>query len=140
MGLPTSGLHEDSMMNWLSRLTGNMGSTTTIKISGKDIEVHCSASADKALAQRDQPLLVEIELAFACFARKQVFFHDAPTGRKNVIDVNEKLALLITTIIPDTCDVVIEAKTTTRAALRNFMPKWVRVDYAKGKWHGEYGL
>lgn len=136
MGVPTSGLHEDSMMNWLSRLTGNMGSTTTIKISGKDIEVRCSASADKALAQRDQPLVVEIELAFACFARKQVLFHDAPTGRKNVIDVNEKLALLITTIIPDTCDVVAEAKTTTRAALRNFMPKWVRVD----KWHGEYGL
>lgn len=128
------------MMNWLLRLTGNLWSTTIITISGKDIEVHCSASADKALAQRNLPLVVEIELAFACFARKQVLFHDAPTNRNDVIQVNKKLALLITTIIPDTCDVATESKTHTRVALRNFMPKWIRVNYSKGKWHGEYGL
>lgn len=126
-------------MNWLSRLTGYNGSTTTIEISGKEIEVMCSASADKALARRDCPLVVEIELAFACFARKRVLFHDT-AGGNNIIDVNEKLALQITTIIPDTCEVAAEAKTTTRAASRNFMPKWVRIDYAKGKWAGEYGL
>lgn len=127
-------------MNWLSRLTGNIGSTTTIKISDKDIELHCSARADKALAQRDQPLVMEIELAFACFVRKTVLFHDAPTRGKNVIEVNEKLALVITTIIPDVCDGVVESKTLAGPALRNFMPKWIRVDYAKGKWQGEYGL
>ena len=90
------------------------------------------------LAQRDRPLVAEIELAFACFARKQVLFHDTP--RNNVIEVNAKLALQITTIIPDVCEGVAETKTTTRAALPNFMPKWVRIDYAKGKWVGEYGL
>ncbi len=127
------------MMNWLSRLTGYRGSTATIKISGKEIEVICSASADKALAQRNHPLVVEIELAFACFARKQVRFHDTPGGN-NVIDVNEKLALQITTIIPDTCEVAAENKTATRATLLNFMPKRVRIDYAKGKWAGEYDL
>jgi hypothetical protein len=138
-GIPTPGIQEDSMMNWLSRLTGNRGSTTTIKISGKEIEIICSANADKALARRDQPLVVEIELAFACFARKRVLFHDTPSG-KNVIDVNAKLALQITTIIPDTCEVVADTKMATRATLLNFMPKWVRIDYVKGKWAGEYGL
>lgn len=138
MDISTSGIQEDAMMDWLSRLMGNRGSTTTIKIAGKEIEVICSASADKALVQRDCSLAVEIELAFACFARKQVFFHNTPGG-DNVIDVNEKLALLITTIIPDTCERV-ETKTTTRITLRNFIPKWVQIDYAKGKWVGEYGL
>lgn len=127
------------MTNWLSQLAGHRGSTTTIKISGKEIEVICSATADKALAQLDRKLVVEIELAFACFARKQVLFHDTPSG-SNVIDVNEKLALQITTIIPDTCEGFVETKTATRATLRNFIPKWVRIDYAKGKWAGEYGL
>lgn len=127
-------------MNWLSRLTGNIGSTTTIKIADKDIEVRCSASADKALAQRAQPLIMEIELAFACFVRKTVLFHDAPTRGKNVIEVHEKLALVITTIIPDACDGAGESKTMAGPALRNFMPKWIRVDYTKGKWQGEYGL
>ena len=127
------------MMNWLSRVTGYRGSRTTIRISGKEIEVICSASADKALVQRDCLLVVEIELAFACFARKQVLFHDAPGGN-NLIDVNEKLALQITTIIPDTCDAVAGTQTTARTTLRNFTPKWVRIDYAKGEWAGEYGL
>jgi hypothetical protein len=126
-------------MDWLSRLTGNKGSITTVKISGKEIEVFCSASADRALAGRDLPLVVEIELAFACFARKQVHFHETSTS-KNIVEVNEKLALLITTIIPDTCEVTTKAKSTARVTVRNFMPKWVRIDYVKKKWVGEYGL
>lgn len=96
-------------MNWLSRLMGRRGSTATIEVSGKTVEVICSASADKALARRDRPLVAEIELAFACFARKPVRFHDR-SGEINVINVNEKLALRITTIIPDACEVVAESK------------------------------
>lgn len=126
-------------MDWLSRLPGNKGSSTTVHISGKEIEVFCSASADRALAGRDLPLVVEVELAFACFARKQVRFHETPTS-ENVIEVNGKLALLITTIVPDACDAASEAGTTARATLRNFMPKWVRIDCANGKWIGKYGL
>lgn len=126
-------------MNWLSRLTGNKGSSKMVHISGKQIEVFCSARADRALAERDLPLVVEIELAFACFARKQVHFHETSTSG-NVIEVNEKLALQITTIVPDTCEVTTKAKGAAKAAVRNFMPKWVRIDCVKGKWVGEYGL
>jgi len=126
-------------MNWLSRLTGNNGSSTTVDLSGKEIEVFCSARANRALAERDLPLVVEIELAFACFARKQVHFHETSTSG-NVIEVNGKLALQITTIIPDTCEVTTKAKGTARATVRNFVPKWVRIDCVKGKWVGEYGL
>jgi len=127
------------MINWFSRVTGCADSSAMVNVSGKEIEVLWSARAHKVLTQRDRPLVVEIELVFACFARKQVLFHEASAG-KNVIDVNEKLALLITTIIPDTCEPVVGAKTTTRTALQNFLPKWVRVDHARGKWCGEYGL
>lgn len=126
-------------MDWFSRLTGNKGSSTAVKISGREIEVFCSASADRALAERDLPLIVEIELAFACFARKQVYFHETSTS-KDVIEVNGKLALLITTIVPDTCEVATKAKNTARTTVRNFMPKWVRIDCVKGEWVGEYGL
>lgn len=125
-------------MNWLKQFTGSKGSSTTVTISGKTIEVFRSANADSALAERDRPLIVEIELAFACFARKQVHFHETSTSQ-NVIGVNGKLALLISTIIPDTCGVTTKTKSTS-TTLRNFMPKWVRLDYVKGKWVGEYGL
>jgi hypothetical protein len=126
-------------MNWLTLFTGSKGSSATVNVSGKTIEVFCSANADRALAKRDLPLIVEMELAFACFARKQVHFHETSTN-KNVIGVNGKLALLISTIVPDTCETTTKAKSTATTPLRNFMPKWVRVDYVKGKWVGEYGL
>ncbi len=126
-------------MSWFTLFTGSKGSSTTINISGKKVEVFCSANADRALAERNTPLIVEIELAFACIARKQVHFHKT-SANKNVIEVNGKLALLISTIIPDTCEVTTRTKNTATTALRNFMPKWVRVDYVKGKWVGEYGL
>ena len=126
-------------MEWLARLTGNKGSSTMINISGSEIEIFCSASADKALAKRDLPLVVELELAYACFARKQVYFHETSTN-ENLIEVNGKLALQITTIVPDTCAVTSKAQSNTTIALRNFTPKWVRIDYVDGKWVGEYGL
>ena len=125
-------------MNWLSRLTGHGNSSTIVKVSGKEIEILCSARANKALSQRDQPLVAELELAFACIARKQVRFHDTPPG-KEVIGVNEKLALLITAIIQNTCEVV-DGKTVPKTTGRNFMPKWVRIDFAKGEWVGDYGI
>lgn len=80
-------------MNWLTLFTGGKGSSATVNISGKEVEVFCSASAVRALAKRDMPLIVELELAFACFARKQVYFHETSISR-NVIEVNGKLALL----------------------------------------------
>lgn len=126
-------------MNWLTLFIGSKGSSATVNIPGKGVEVFCSASADRALAKRDMPLIVELELAFACCARKQVYFHETSTSG-NVIEVNGKLALQITTIVPDTCGVISEGKSTARTALRNFMPKWVRIDCVKGKWVGEYGL
>lgn len=126
-------------MGWLLRLTGNKASSTAIHVSGKEIKVFCSASAARALAGRDSPLIMEIELAFACFARKQVYFHETPTS-ENLFEVNEKLALQVTTIVPDTCGVATEAKNAAGTTVRNFMPKWVRIDHVKGKWVGEYGL
>ncbi len=126
------------MLNWLARLSGFGGSSTPITVSGKAIDVHCTARAKRALAQRDRPLLVELELAFACMARKQVHFHDTPRGGQ-VIGVTERLNLLITAIVPNTCAVA-DTKTTAKSLARGFLPKWVRIDHVNGNWVGEYGL
>lgn len=126
------------MMNWLARLSGHGVTTTTINVSGKEIDVFCSARAGKELARREQPLVVEVELAFACMARKQVRFHDKPCDT-GIIDVNEKLRLFITAVVPNICESG-DMKTTASGRARNFSPKWVRIDYVKGEWVGEYGL
>ncbi len=126
------------MMNWLSRFAGNADSSTTINASGREIEVRCSASANQALAQRERPLVAELELAFACMPRKQVRFHDAPMGG-DVINVNERLGLLITAIVPNTCETD-KGKTAANITAQKFIPKRVRIDYLHGAWVGEYDL
>ncbi|WP_437558110.1 hypothetical protein [Acidithiobacillus sulfuriphilus] len=126
------------MMNWLSRFAGHADSSTTINVTDRKIEILCSARANLALAKRECPLVAEVELAFACIARKQVRFHDAPMGG-DVIGVNERLGLLITAIVPHTCETG-KAKTATEITAKKFMPKRVRIDYLHGAWVGEYDL
>ena len=126
-------------MNWLTLFTGSKTSNTMINISGKNIEIVISPNAARALAKRDTPLIVELELAFACFARKQVRFHET-SANKNVVEVTRHLALLICTIVPDTCDAATDGTSRSVTALRNFMPKWVRLDFVKSQWRGDYGL
>lgn len=124
-------------MMWLSQLTGNKEINTQVQVSGKTIEVFSSTRANKELMKRAVPLVVELELAFACMARKKVLFHDAPTN-SSVISVHEKLALQITTIVPDLCSTT--PADQERVTVRGFLPKWVRIDYSGGNWVGEYGL
>lgn len=126
-------------MQWLSKITGNTGTTMTTTIAGKEISVYCSHRADKELMQRQTPLFVEIELAFACIARKAVHFHEAPLPSEAFM-LNERLALQLTTRIPDSCKTDTAHTSPTQSGLRNFLPKWIRLDYGKGNWHGEYGF
>ena len=131
------------MAGWLANWFGGRESNTVVTVSGKALEVRCSMAAGRALAGRASPLIVEMELAFACFARKEMRFHEvlgkiAADG--SLVQVNEKLALLVSTVIPDSCDAGVSGGKGTRVPARNFVPQWVRIDYAKGRWGGEYGL
>lgn len=126
-------------MQWLSKITGNTGTTMTITIAGKQLSVYCSHRADKELAHRQAPLCVEIELAFACIARKAVHFHETPLSSE-AITLNEHLVLQLTTRIPDNREADTSHTASAQPGLRNFLPKWVRLDYGKGGWRGEYGF
>lgn len=123
-------------MDWLSKITGNTGTTLTTTIEGKEVSVHCSRRAGKALARRKSPLFVEVELAFACIARKAVHFHESPQPAE-VIMLSDRLALQLTTSLPDGG----EAGTSQAPpGPPHFLPKWIRLDYSKAGWRGEYGF
>lgn len=126
------------MMNWLSRLTAYRGSTTTVRISGKEIEVICSASANKALAQRSRPLIVEMELAFACFARKTVRFHEELPGC-TLTRVTDMLVVYAHVVIPDRCETS-QAASGLHAEAGRYIPKRLWIDFKEGRWVGEYSL
>lgn len=126
------------MTSWPARFAGYADSSTTIHVTGRTVEIRCTARANQALAKRERPLIAEVELAFACIARKRVQFHDAPM-EGHVIDVNERLGLLITAVVPDACEVG-KAGTATKLTGKTFMPKQVRIDFIRGEWTGDYDL
>lgn len=126
------------MMNWLSRLMGYRESTTIIRISGKDVEVIFSANANKALARRSRPLIVEMELAFACFARKTVRFHEELPGCE-LAYVTDQLAVYAHAVIPDRCETS-QAANGPHAETGRYIPKRLWIDFKKGQWIGEYSL
>ena len=124
------------------RWWGGRASRAVVTVSGKELEVRWSAAAERLLTTRDTPLIVELELAFACMARKTVRFHEspdptAPSGSR--IPVTETLALRIVTRIPDACAAPTTSATVRNPTLRQFVPRWVRIDHVQGVWVGEYG-
>ena len=121
---------------------GSRKSRAVITISGKEVEVRWSAAAARQLTKRETPLIVELELAFACMARKTVRFHeslDLTAAFGSLIPVTETLALRIVTCVPDVCAAEAPSATVRNPALRQFVPRWVRIDHVQGAWVGEYG-
>lgn len=126
-------------MNWIASLMSSEESRSIVKMGDREIEVFCSPRADIALAKRDQILIVEARLSFGCLVRKEVRFLELPSA-ENVIEVNKKLRLLVTTFMPSVCEIGANEQTVASSRLREFAPKWVRIDYARGRWIGDYGL
>lgn len=131
------------MAGWFSKWLVGAESTATVEVCGKSLEVRCSASAERALSGRISPLIVELELAFACFARKEIRFREmskTPLLDGSLVWVRDQLALQVSTVVSDFCQAGAPEGTATKAPIRSFVPRWVRIDHARGKWIGEYGL
>ena len=106
------------------------------------VEVRWSAAAARILTVRETPLIVELELAFACMARKTVRFHESPdltAASGSCIPVTQTLGLRIVTRVPDSCATHTSSGAVRNPSLRNFVPRWVWIDHVKGTWVGEYG-
>jgi len=132
-------------MDWFTRHRSNGKSlNATIEISGKPLEVQCTPSATSELERRTQPLFVEVELALACFARKEVRFRDKKPDN-DLTFVSDNLAVYVHALVPETCNVdnvPMDSADQSGPSVEayNFVPKWLRIDFRKGRWLGEYGL
>jgi len=110
--------------------------------SGKRVQVNLTPAAIQALAKRDTPLLVEMELYFSCLIRKQVRFSEA--GLDTIGErVTDKLYLDFTPVMTQHCgkDYTGDEPPLTAFPIENpaaFIPKWLSVDYRRGEWRGEF--
>lgn len=123
-----------------------MTQSATVSINGRDVLVEWSPAAERALAARNTPLVVELELYFSCLVKKFVHFHDDAPGRSTVA-AGSKLRLYFRPVTSTACRIEkaealgrqpeIELNTD---AVRKMAPKKVSIDHVKGTWRGSYSL
>ena len=115
-----------------------------IEIQGKHVSVSLSKSAEKALAARDKLLVAEMELYFSCLIRKQVRFKEAVEG--DLVNVSEKLAVHFRPVMTKSCSINYggdEPPPLEDFPIKKpeaFIPHWLKIDFKKGEWCGEFGF
>jgi len=114
-----------------------------IEIQGKAVAVSLSKAAEKALALRDKTLIAEMELYFSCLIRKQVRFKENVTG--NLVDVTDQLAVHFRPVMTKTCGIDYEGDEPPLEDFpikkpEAFVPHWLKIDFKKDEWIGEFGF
>ena len=112
-----------------------------VTLHDKSIKITLTRAAQAALAQRDMPLVAEMELLFSCLLRKRVHFGDAAAEST---PVNDRLAVRFTPLMTRRCSVAEGGATppSERFPLENpapYVPKWLTIDYRRGEWVGDFG-
>jgi hypothetical protein len=117
-----------------------------ITIQGKPLQVEISAAASEALQQLKQPLVAEMELYFSCLIRKKVrFYGENAALDSESVPVNEQLAVRFRPVMTQSCSVDAtgdEGPPVTDFPIANpsaYVPHWLRLDFRRGEWRGEFG-
>lgn len=111
-------------------------------IKNKPFDLYWSKRAEDELQKRNSPLLVEMELKFACMVRMRVLFHDFIEHR-NSITINDTLSVLYRPVAGKSCDLgdVVEPHKTgelNTGPMANRFPKRLEIDFVRGQWQGQY--
>ena len=121
----------------------------SIDIRGKKMSIMYSKRAEKALRQREQPLIAELQLYFTCVVQKRVDFHepsDAITSSLDTISVNSQLEIAYHTVQSSACGPVEFAanhpvkKELNSKGAQAMRPSLFKIDYRDKKWGGEFSF
>ena len=114
-----------------------------IEIQGKHVTVSLSKSAEKALDARNKILIAEMELYFSCLIRKQVRFKEDIEG--DFVNVAENLAVHFRPVMTKSCSINYDGDEPPLEDFpikkpEAFIPHWLKIDFKKGEWSGEFGF
>ncbi|MEW6253367.1 MAG: hypothetical protein AB1482_11835 [Pseudomonadota bacterium] len=112
-----------------------------VELHGKTLDILLTRAAEAALARRVSPLVVEMELLFSCLLRKRVLFDGPADG---AVAVNARLAVRFRPVMTRRCSVAIGGAQPPVEGFplenpRPYVPNWLRLDYCRGQWVGEFG-
>ena len=116
-----------------------------LELRGKPLTVSWTKRADRALAQRSQPLLAEMQLYFSCVVKKRVLFHEtAPGDEMETLAVNDQLHVAFRPVEANSCNPVefaanhpVRREFGTSGAVK-MHPSQLHLDYKSGAWVAEF--
>lgn len=118
----------------------------TILINSRPVAVEWTKAAARELAQRAQPLVVELELYFSCLVKKFVRFHETAPQRDTVA-VSDKLAVFFRPVTSTACSFEVADRLGRQPEIeldnphvRKMAPKRVKIDFVRGNWSGEFWI
>lgn len=113
-------------------------------IEERNVSVHVSERASRALSSRTVPLHVNMELYFSCFIRKMVRFTDSQT-QPGPVQVMEKLFASFRPVQSRSCNMqalgdnsmpeLIDLMVVKRKAI---IPRHLFIDCRNGRWTGDF--
>ena len=118
----------------------------TIFINQKPVSVEWTKPAARELANRTQPLVVELELYFSCLVKKFVHFHDVMPERETMAASN-KLSLFFRPVTSTACTFEVADRLGRQPEIeldnpnvRKMAPSLVKIDYVRGNWQGNFWI
>lgn len=114
-----------------------------IELLDKKVVVSLSSAAIKALSLRDKPLVAEMELYFSCLIRKKVRFREGLDTE--VVHVTDKMSVRFRPVMTAVCGIDYEGDEPALTDFpikkpESFIPHWLKIDFKKGQWIGEFGF
>lgn len=116
----------------------------SIDIRGKKMGIMYSVRAEKALQQRNTPLIAELQLYFTCVVQKRVNFHEY--SDLETISTHSNLEIAYHTVQSNACDPVefadkhpVKNELNSKGA-KSMRPSLLKIDYKDGQWIGHFSI
>lgn len=115
-----------------------------VRLEGRELELRLTSRAVQALRALSEPLDIELELYFSCLLRKRVNFRAPP--RQDIqsrVQLTELATVSFRPVMTRACSLRDAPPDTERfplARARAFTPRWLALDFARGRWYGEFGF
>lgn len=120
----------------------------TIEMLGKKITFEISDRAKRQLQDRKKPLFVEMELYFSCLLRKEIRISETLREKLDeefAVQFSDILHVSFRPVMTKSCSVSScqgEKPPLSDFPIkkpRSYVPKWLKLDFKKGEWCGDFG-
>ena len=114
------------------------------QINGKEFVVKYTQRAKKALDERSQHLIVEMQIYFSCVVQKRVLFHEE--YEHDSVTINDKLIVAVRSVESQSCDPEFYAKNHPEkreldsSAAKKMSAKELIIDYKNNNWVGCFSI